>query len=49
MPAFNKFSYEEFKKMRMIVGSRAYGVDIDKKFTQAFIPLTDMLNHENPK
>ena len=48
-PEFERFSSEDFKKFRLIVSSRLFGINIGKVRTDALVPLADMLNHSIPK
>jgi histone-lysine N-methyltransferase SETD3 len=48
-PEFERFSYNDFKKFRLIVSSRLFGINIGKLRTDALVPLADMLNHSIPK
>lgn len=42
---FQRFSYDNFCKVRMIVSSRIFGVKIKNLKTEVFAPYADMLNH----
>ena len=42
---FQRFSYDKFCKVRMIVSSRIFGVKIKNLKTEVFAPYADMLNH----
>ena len=42
---FQRFSYDNFCKVRMIVSSRIFGVKIRNLKTEVFAPYADMLNH----
>ena len=42
---FQRFSYDNFCKVRMIVSSRIFGVKIKNLKTEVFTPYADMLNH----
>lgn len=44
-----RYSLEEFSKMRMIVSSRIFGIKINGKKTDCLCPLADMLNHYRPR
>ena len=44
-----EFSFTEFCWARMTASSRIFGMKIDGKKTDAFVPLADMLNHRRPK
>ncbi|OMJ77692.1 hypothetical protein SteCoe_22638 [Stentor coeruleus] len=46
---FIEVSFEEFCRVRMAVSSRIFGMEIEKKSTDGFVPLADMLNHQKPK
>lgn len=48
-PEFIKYSFDDFKKFRLIVSSRLFGICIGKHRTDAMVPLADMLNHHIPK
>lgn len=48
-PGFTKFDYEDFKKFRLAVSSRLFGINVGKLRTDAMVPLADMLNHHIPK
>jgi histone-lysine N-methyltransferase SETD3 len=49
VPEFRKYSLEEFKRVRMLVSSRIFGVMIKGVKTDALVPLADMLNHKRPQ
>ena len=49
VPEFSKYTLEEFKRVRMLVSSRIFGVKIDGNKTDALVPLADMLNHKRPQ
>ena len=49
VPEFSQFSLLEFSKIRMAVSSRIFGMEIDGKTTDGFVPLADMLNHSRPR
>ena len=42
-----KFSYEEFSKMLFNVTSRALNINMNGTPTLAFVPIMDMMNHNN--
>lgn len=42
---FERFSYDNFCRVRMIVSSRIFGVKIKNLKTEVFAPYADMLNH----
>lgn len=46
---FAKFDLHEFSKIRMAVSSRIFGMEIDGRVTDGFVPLADMLNHSRPR
>eukprot|EP01017_Pseudomicrothorax_dubius_P027102 TRINITY_DN3084_c0_g1_i10.p2 TRINITY_DN3084_c0_g1~~TRINITY_DN3084_c0_g1_i10.p2 ORF type:complete len:598 (-),score=164.66 TRINITY_DN3084_c0_g1_i10:1899-3692(-) len=48
-PEFHQFTFNEFCWARMTASSRIFGLTIDDKKTDAFVPLADMLNHRRPK
>lgn len=48
-PEMKEFSFTEFCWARMTASSRIFGMKIDGKKTDAFVPLADMLNHRRPK
>lgn len=48
-PEFAEVSFEEFCRVRMAVSSRIFGMEIEKKSTDGFVPLADMLNHQKAK
>jgi histone-lysine N-methyltransferase SETD3 len=48
-PDFARFSYESFRRFRLLVSSRIFGITIGKHRTDALAPLADMLNHNIPK
>jgi histone-lysine N-methyltransferase SETD3 len=49
VPELNKFTFEEFMEMRMVVSSRIFGIKIAGKKTDCLAPLADMLNHKRPR
>ena len=49
VPDFKQFDIAEYKKIRMIVASRIFGITINKVKTDAFVPFADMLNHKRPR
>ena len=49
IPEFSKFSFMKFIKARMLIGSRIFGVEINKKPTDVLAPFADLLNHKRPK
>jgi len=48
-PEIKQFSFTKFCWARMTASSRIFGLKINKKKTDAFVPLADMLNHRRPK
>ena len=48
-PELKEFTFTEFCWARMTASSRIFGMTIDGKKTDAFVPLADMLNHKRPK
>ncbi|OMJ75492.1 hypothetical protein SteCoe_25341 [Stentor coeruleus] len=48
-PEFAEVSFEEFCRVRMAVSSRIFGMEIEKKSTDGFVPLADMLNHQKAR
>lgn len=48
-PEFSKYTLEEFKRVRILVSSRIFGIKIDGNKTDALVPLADMLNHKRPQ
>lgn len=49
VPEYEQFTITEFSEIRMMVSSRIFGMNIDKKKTDGFVPMADMLNHKRPK
>ena len=50
IPEFgNKYSLEDYKKAKMLVVSRNFGVTMHGQSTNIQVPLADMFNTENPK
>ena len=49
IPQFEQFSFLKFIKARMLIGSRIFGVEINKKTTDVLAPFADLLNHKRPK
>ena len=49
MPEYTQFNLKEFSEIRMMVSSRIFGMNIDGKKTDGFVPMADMLNHKRPK
>jgi histone-lysine N-methyltransferase SETD3 len=49
VPEYSQFDYTEFSEIRMMVSSRIFGMNIDGKKTDGFVPMADMLNHMRPK
>ncbi len=45
VPGFDSFSASEFIAARLLVGSRAFGVSIAGRRTEALVPFADLLNH----
>ncbi len=48
-PEIEVYPFKEFCWARMTASSRIFGLKIDGKKTDAFVPLADMLNHRRPK
>ncbi|MCQ2820174.1 MAG: SET domain-containing histone-lysine N-methyltransferase [archaeon] len=49
IPEYKKYNYEDFRKYRMLVGSRIFGVTINDISTDIIVPYADMLNHKEPR
>lgn len=49
VPEYSQFTLNEFSEIRMMVSSRIFGMNIDGKKTDGFVPMADMLNHKRPK
>lgn len=49
VPEYSQFTLTEFSEIRMMVSSRIFGMNIDGKKTDGFVPMADMLNHKRPK
>ena len=49
IPEFNKFTFEEFMEMRMVVSSRIFSIKVAGRKTDCLAPLADMLNHKRPR
>ena len=49
VPEYTQFTLKEFSEIRMMVSSRIFGMNIDGKKTDGFVPMADMLNHKRPK
>lgn len=47
-PEFDVHTVEQFKKARMLVNSRLFGVTLEGKDTDAMVPFADLLNHKRP-
>lgn len=47
-PEFKVHTLEEYKWARMCACSRIFGIEINGKKTDAFVPYADMLNHKHP-
>ena len=41
-----KITLTEFKKLFVIVQSRAFGLDVDNEEVSCLVPYADMLNHD---
>ena len=48
VPEIGRFSYLQFKDAMLLCSSRNFGVTIDGNYTNAMVPLSDMLNHAEP-
>jgi histone-lysine N-methyltransferase SETD3 len=49
VPEYTQFTLTEFSEIRMMVSSRIFGMNINGKKTDGFVPMADMLNHKRPK
>lgn len=49
VPEYSQFTITEFSEIRMMVSSRIFGMNINGKKTDGFVPMADMLNHKRPK
>lgn len=49
VPEYTQFTLKEFSEIRMMVSSRIFGMNINGKKTDGFVPMADMLNHKRPK
>lgn len=49
VPEYSQFTLTEFSEIRMMVSSRIFGMNINGKKTDGFVPMADMLNHKRPK
>lgn len=49
VPAFSKFTHEEFVWARLVVITRIFGMAINGNKTDGLVPYADMLNHKVPK
>ena len=49
VPEYTQFTLNEFSEIRMMVSSRIFGMNINGKKTDGFVPMADMLNHKRPK
>jgi len=49
VPDYTQFTLKEFSEIRMMVSSRIFGMNINGKKTDGFVPMADMLNHKRPK
>ena len=49
VPEYERFGIKEFSEIRMMVSSRIFGMKIEGKKTDGFVPMADMLNHKRPK
>lgn len=49
VPQFNKFALDDFVWARLVVITRIFGININKKKTDGLVPYADMLNHKIPR
>lgn len=49
VPAFAKFTHEEFVWARLVVITRIFGLVIEGNKTDGLVPYADMLNHKRPR
>ncbi len=49
VPAFRRFSLDEFLEVRTAVGSRNFGIVVHGNKRTAMVPYADMLNHYRPR
>ena len=47
IPGYSKYEFNYFKKMRQVVGSRVFGVHINKTSNTIIAPFADLLNHKS--
>ena len=45
IPGFSKYDFNLFKKMKEVVGSRVFGVQINNRSNIILVPFADLLNH----
>ena len=48
IPGLSKYNFSFFKKMREVVGSRVFGVNIRNHSNTIIVPFADLLNHKRP-
>ena len=47
IPEFSKYDFDLFKKIREVIASRVFDINIKGKINKAFVPYADLLNHRN--